>query len=433
MTGPNDTAAATRPHPEAADGTVVTVGAVAHGGHCVARDDGHVVFVRHALPGEVVRIKVTEVGRGFLRADAVEILEPSPERVGPPCPYAGPGACGGCDFQHVSPAGQRRLKADVVVEQLTRVAGRPDLPVTVLPLPGGALGWRTRVQYAADADGVLGLRRHRSHDVVPVDRCLIAHPDIQGLDLTTERWPEGAIVEAVRPAVGDPVVLRWPVRGGTDRSVRVGRWHGRPNQGRHPSAAMVTERAVDREFTIGADGFWQVHPAAADALAAAVVDLLGPRPGERAWDLYGGAGLFAAALSGPLGPSGRVTVVESDPRGAASARRSLADLPGVRVVRADVAVALANPRWRSVDLVVVDPPRSGLGGEVLRPTAALSPRAVGYVSCDPATFARDVQTFATVGYRLETVRAFDAFPMTQHVELVGLLVAVSGAPSGSVD
>jgi tRNA/tmRNA/rRNA uracil-C5-methylase (TrmA/RlmC/RlmD family) len=416
-------------HPDDPTTLRLEVGQVANGGGCVARDDGHVVFVRHALPGELVRAEVTEAGRGFLRADAVEILRASPERVTPPCPFSGPGACGGCDFQHVSPAGQLQLKAAVVAEQLTRIAGRPDIPVTVEPLPGGSLGWRTRVQYAADASGRLGLRRHRSHDVVPIDRCRIAHPDIQAFDLTAERWPDGAIVEVVRPSVGEPVVLRWPVRGGADRGVRgvrVGRWHGRPDPGRHPEsgAATVTERAAGREFTIAADGFWQVHPAAAETLAAEVVDLLEPRPGERAWDLYGGAGLFAAALIGPLGPGGRVSVVESDPRGATAARRSLADLPGVKVVRADVAVALANPRWRSVDIVVADPPRAGLGAEVVRQIAARGPRAVGYVSCDPATFARDVQTFATVGYRLETVRAFDAFPMTHHVEVIGRLTPV---------
>ncbi|HEY9472736.1 MAG TPA: TRAM domain-containing protein, partial [Mycobacteriales bacterium] len=144
------------------------VGPVAHGGHCVARYDGRVIFVRHALPGERVIAKVTEdTGGSYARADAVRVLEPSPDRVAPACAHAGPGRCGGCDFQHVSPDAQRRLKAAVVREQLARIAGTTDVAVTVEELPGGPLGWRTRVQFAVDVDGRVGLRRHRSRQVEP--------------------------------------------------------------------------------------------------------------------------------------------------------------------------------------------------------------------------------------------------------------------------
>src|SRR5581483_5455395 len=152
------------------------VGAIAGGGGCVARDDdGRVVFVRHAIPGERVRVRVTSSTTNFRRADAVEILDPSSDRVVPPCPFAGPGACGGCDFQHVALPAQRALKADRVREQLLRVAG-VDREVTVAPVEGDAdgLSWRTRVKLAVDGDGRAGFRRHRSHDVLPVDRCAIA-------------------------------------------------------------------------------------------------------------------------------------------------------------------------------------------------------------------------------------------------------------------
>jgi tRNA/tmRNA/rRNA uracil-C5-methylase (TrmA/RlmC/RlmD family) len=363
----------------------LVVGPVAHGGHCVARqDDGPVVFVRHALPGERVRAVVTERRRGYLRADAVEVLDASPDRVAPPCPYAGPGRCGGCDFQHATPAAQRDLKAAVVREQLLRLGG-VDVAVRVEPLPGGPLGWRTRVRYAVDPSGRVGFRKHRSHEVVPVDRCLIAHPSIQE-----------------PPAGGAP---------GSTVEVVAGAVEG-----------VVHEKAVGREWTFAAATFWQVHPAAADTLAGAVVDLLDPRPGERAWDLYGGAGLFAAALAPRLGPAGRITVVESDRGGVRAARRNLADLPGVRVVPGDVATVLRNPRWRSVDLVVLDPPRSGAGADVVRSVLRRRPRAVAYVACDPAAFARDVAVFRGEGWRLAELRAYDAFPMTHHVECVGLLL-----------
>jgi tRNA/tmRNA/rRNA uracil-C5-methylase (TrmA/RlmC/RlmD family) len=157
----------------------VTVGPVAHGGHCVARHEGRVVFVRHALPGERVVVRVTEDRQpGYCRADAVEVLEAAPDRVPRPCPYSGPGRCGGCDWQHVAPEGQRRLKAAVVREQLTRLGGLSgDDPVVrdlvVEELPGGPLRWRTRTRFAVDRAGAPGLRRHRSHDLVLLEDCPI--------------------------------------------------------------------------------------------------------------------------------------------------------------------------------------------------------------------------------------------------------------------
>jgi tRNA/tmRNA/rRNA uracil-C5-methylase (TrmA/RlmC/RlmD family) len=381
----------------------VVVGPVAHGGHCVARHDGRVVFVRHALPGERVTAVVTEERKGYLRADAVAVHEPSPDRVEPPCRYARPGGCGGCDFQHVTPAAQRALKATVVREQLRRLAGHDVPDLVVQPLPGGMLGWRSRVQYTVDSAGRLGFHAHRSTVVVPVERCLIASASVQ----PSVGSSGTGVVEAVASSGGDVSVY-------TRRS----RMDSRVVPVTGP--AEVRELAAGREWTVPADAFWQVHPAAPDVLADAVVSMLEPRPGERAWDLYGGVGLFAAALAPRLGPSGPITVVESDPASVDAARHNLADLPQIRVVRADVAKALANPRWRRVDLVVLDPPRSGAGRDVVRAILAREPRAVAYVACDPAAFARDVRTFHEAGWRLTELRAYDAFPMTHHVESVGL-------------
>ncbi len=390
-----------------------TVGPVAHGGHCVARPaDGRVVFVRHALPGERVRAVVTEVRKGYLRADAVEILTASPDRVDPPCPWAGPGRCGGCDFQHVTPAAQRGLKAAVVTEQLRRVGGlTPEeltaLTVRVTPLSiADGLGWRTRVQYTVDSTGRAGLLQHRSHEVVPIDRCRIAHPLVQAAPVLDQEWSTVDGVEVVASAAGEVTLL------GTDRSGRVAPISG---------PAKVHERAAGRDWSVPANSFWQVHPDAADTLAATVVELLAPRPAERAWDLYGGVGLFAAALAPHLDGTGRLTVVEADPRAAAAAQRNLRDLTTVTVVRSDVERALGNPRWRSVDLVVLDPPRTGAGRAVVQAIIDRSPRAVAYVACDPAALARDVRTFREAGWRLAELRAFDLFPMTHHVECVALL------------
>ncbi|MFI5834598.1 class I SAM-dependent RNA methyltransferase [Micromonospora sp. NPDC051300] len=406
--------APSRPGLEEAERVELTVDAVAPGGHCVARVGGQVVFVRHALPGERVVAEVTELHRGFARADAVEILDASPDRVTPPCPYARPGACGGCDLQHVAPAAQLDWKASVVREQLTRLGGLTDervdaLGVRVEALPGGPLGWRSRVRYAVDAAGRAGLLKHRSHEVVPIDRCLIAHPAIQELPVLPPSgvsWPDADAVETVASSGGDVAVVAYADGVATAVS----------------GPERVRETAAGRSFTLPASGFWQVHPAAADALVDAVVELLDPRPGETAWDLYGGAGLFAAALAGRV-DGARVTVVESAPDGVAGARTNLADLSGVEVVAARVETALARRRITGpVDLVVLDPPRAGAGAAVVRGVVAASPRAVAYVACDPAAFARDVRTFAEAGWRLTGLRGFDLFPMTQHVELVGLFL-----------
>jgi tRNA/tmRNA/rRNA uracil-C5-methylase (TrmA/RlmC/RlmD family) len=400
-----------------ADQVEVTVGAPAHGGHCVARHEGHVIFVRHALPGERVIAQITEVHRGYLRADAVTVLAASPDRVPAGCPYAHPGGCGGCDLQHVAPAAQRSWKATVLAEQLTRLgrlsADEVDalgLRVELLPdvVGAGEHGWRTRVRYRVDATGRAGLLKHRSHEVVPIDRCAIAHPVIQELDLLATPWPTVDVLDVVASSGGDLAVL-------ADEAVPV---HG-PGQ--------VREEALDRVWRLPATAFWQVHPAAPIVLTSAVLDLLRPRPGEHAWDLYGGAGLFAAALAERVGVTGAVTLVEVAGDGTRAARDNLADLP-IRVIERTVEQALRSG-LPTPDVVVLDPPRTGAGAQVVRGIVKAAPRAVAYVACDPAALGRDVRTFRELGYRLAAVRAFDCFPMTHHLEAVALFLPSEKSPS----
>ena len=296
----------------------------AHGGHCVARiggQHGQVVFVRHALPGERVTAEITELHKGYLRADAVEIHEASADRVAAPCAYAHPGGCGGCDLQHVDPAAQLGWKTEVVQSLLTRIGGLTadqvkDLSVRVEALPGGPLGWRSRVRYAVDAAGRPGLLQHRSHQVVPIDRCLIAHPHLQELDVTGRLWPDAASIEVVASSGGDVSVLTRPAGGpllvSTESDTLLDAPHGNaPTLLQGPE--RVRERAVDREWLIPPDSFWQVHPAAADTLVSTVLELLKPAEGEISWDLYGGAGLFAAALAERT--KARMIVVESSQAG----------------------------------------------------------------------------------------------------------------------
>jgi tRNA/tmRNA/rRNA uracil-C5-methylase (TrmA/RlmC/RlmD family) len=393
---------------------VVRVGAVAHGGFCVARHEGRVIFVRHTLPGELVRVSVTEgkANSSYWRADAVEVVEPADGRVEPPCPWAGPGRCGGCDWQHVTLEVQRELKAAVVREQLARLA-KLDVDVVVEEVPGDSAGldWRTRVTYAVSDTGQAGLRQHRSHHVVPIDECRIAHPLVRDVPLSGNRWPGGSTVDvSASPATGDCLVL---VDGKRDAS-----FSSTPQD-----ESAVYEEVGGRSFRVTGGGFWQVHPGAAHVLRSAVLDALQPEAGDTAADLYGGAGLFADALAERVGPGGRVTLVESDRVAVADARHNLRDRDVVRIERGRVDHVLRRRGFlRRADLVVLDPPRSGAGRAVVDLVARLEPRRIAYVACDPAALARDLRFFAERGYALANLRAFDLFPMTHHIECVAMLV-----------
>ncbi|GAA5080380.1 tRNA/tmRNA/rRNA uracil-C5-methylase (TrmA/RlmC/RlmD family) [Thermocatellispora tengchongensis] len=406
----------------------ITVDRVANGGWCVGRHEGRVVFVRHALPGERVRVRVTEETARFLRADAVEVLRPSPDRVQAPCPYAGPGKCGGCDWQHATPEAQRRLKARVIEEQFARLAGI-EREVTVEEVPGapGGLGWRTRVQFAVGPDGTPGLRRHRSHEIEPVDACLIAHPEVEAVGAETRNWRGAETVEVIASSTGDRAVVVTPKGRRTvtmpdlgapaDVLVHEGRGRTRAVRGE----GVLHEKVAGRTFRVTGSGFWQVHPGAAQTLLDAVLELGAPRPGEWALDLYCGAGLFAAALAEAVGPEGGVLGVESDDAAVRDARRNLRGLPQARIERGRVETALDRHGIERADLVVVDPPRAGLGRPVVERVAALEAARIVYVSCDPATLARDVAWFAGLGCGLAELRGYDCFPMTSHVECVALL------------
>jgi tRNA/tmRNA/rRNA uracil-C5-methylase (TrmA/RlmC/RlmD family) len=421
---PATTAAGQGPRLAVGDEVQLTVGEVVHGGWCVARPGedgrgGQVVFVRHALPGERVRAVITQVTAKLARADAVAILAASQDRVSRPCPYAGPGGCGGCDWQHASLPAQRQLKAHVISQQLRRIAGI-DRSVTVQELPGHAdgLGWRTRVRFAVGKDGVAGLHRHRSHDIVHIADCLIADPRVTEAGVTRDRWPGARHVDvAVAPGTGESAVL---VAGGARRGA---------------TGRFMTQRAAGRTWRVAAAGFWQVHPAAADVLAGAVLAGLRPAAGETALDLFCGAGLFAGVLAQAVGPAGTVIGIEQDEEAVRDARHNMRQTPWARVHRGDAAEVLGRIGLSGASIAVLDPPRTGADRELIATLCGHDDatglagrpglRAIGYVSCDPATLARDLSVFASHGWHLADLQAFDAFPMTHHVECLAILEPVT--------
>ncbi len=383
------------------------------GGGVGRASDGQVVFVRHALVGELVRVRVTGETSKFLRADAVEVLEASSERVVAPCAYAHPGGCGGCDLQHASSNAQLGWKAFLVAEQLRRVAGLTR-EVTVEPAPSPAHGSRTRVRCVVDEEGYLGLRQYHSHETVTLDQCWIASPRLA--EAFEHRWRGYGEVELRAIGDGEPFAVAW----------REG-FHGQFFDLRSLSNQAFDPTTVSRVnvsgtvMNVSPASFWQSHVDAPTVLSDAVMTNLAAEPGDHVVDFFSGVGLFSVALARVVGARGRITAVESSPSAVRDARVNLEGLAPFKVRQWQVSPRSIADAVYEGDLVVVDPPRTGLARGVAAALARRRPRRVVYVSCDAATFARDVANFVREGLNLQELRVFDLFPMTEHVELVALL------------
>ncbi|MGN7860936.1 class I SAM-dependent RNA methyltransferase [Microbacterium sp. 22303] len=405
------------------------VTAIAHGGVFIARHEGRVVFVSDAIPGERVRARLTDPSSGsgtadsrsFWRAETIEVLEPSEHRR--PHVWAEADVSrapeqrpGGADLGHIAIAHQRVLKRQVLQEALDRFAGggieAPEVAGT-----GTDENWRTRVTLHVDDQGRVGPFAARSHRVVPVAEHVLARPAIDAAARELRGLPEGR-VELIEPADGE---VRRVLRTEVERVA-----HGRRGRRgpRRPAPETIVERVGERSFTLDADGFWQIHPAAAALLDGAVAELLAGHvdPDSAHLDLYGGVGLFSATLA-RLGAH-RITTVESSPRATRHAAANLRDL-GVQAVTARVDRFLragdAGPQGVAGGAVILDPPRSGAGRAVVEDVAALDPAAIAYVACDPVALARDLATFRALGFEPRALRAFDLFPHSHHLETVALL------------
>ena len=338
----------------------VTITSPAHGGHCVGRaDSGQVVFVRHTLPGERVTARVTSVGKGgrFLNADAEEVLQPSTHRVAPACQWAG--RCGGCDFQHGDAHVRRQMAVDVVADLLTRLAGirsihgkAPAAALAWAELEHGAAGTgsRSRARYTVGPDGVLSMRAHHSHDLVPVGICPLGLPEAAQAAADFNGDP-GSEVEFVVDDDGEVVTV---VDGIGDD--------------------LVTRRVNGRVWRLQPTGFWQVHPQAAQTLSDMVSEAVGAKPGEHVLDLYAGAGLFAASVAVAVGGQGRIDAVESSQESVNDGATALADLPQVTFHHADTRRWVRQHRGEAADVVIVDPPRAGVGADAVIDMLRMRPR-----------------------------------------------------------
>nr|WP_029112678.1 TRAM domain-containing protein [Mycobacterium sp. URHB0044] len=385
----------------------LTVGPAANGGSCVARHDGRVVFVRYALPGEVVRARVTGERGSHWHAEAVEIIEPSPDRVDSLCPIAGVDGAGCCDLAFVTPEAARRIKGDVVANQLGRLGGYEWTGMADEVGSTGATGWRTRVRLDTTADGRAGYHRYHSADLVTDLECSQV-PEGMLAGLEARRWPAGAELHVALDDVGERhVVQSGPGRGRKATQVVEGRYE-------------ATQRVGERVWRVPVTAFWQAHRDAAGVYSGLIAEWARLSPGMTAWDLYGGAGVFAAVLAEAVGESGRVLSVDTSRGSARAARAALADLGQVSVVTESVRRALTGQPGRA-DLAVLDPPRTGAGREVVDLLAAAGVPRIIHIGCEAASFARDVGLYRGHGYAVEELRVFDSFPLTHHVECVAVL------------
>ncbi|MBC7590945.1 MAG: class I SAM-dependent RNA methyltransferase [Salinibacterium sp.] len=400
----------------------VDVTNIAHGGVAVARYEGRVVFVAGAIPGERVRARVSEDSKkSFWRAETVEVLEPSEFRQ----PHVWSAAsidrdpaqrAGGAEFGHIQLEHQRELKRQVLAESLQRMA-KVVSDVVVEALPGdeerGGTGWRTRVRLHVDDSGRVGPFAARSHRVIPVTELPLATDELSAAAPLDQNFAGSEHVDVLTPSTGGVRLI-------------IG---GKVAQKR----STITEVVGEREFRLADSGFWQVHRSAALALTSAVQDAIDPDrfdPLAHNLDLYGGVGLLAAAVADRFGPTTKITTVESDAVATDYAADNLAEWLGARSetarverwVRELASSASTSEKSRLARAtIVLDPPRSGAGREVVASIAALAPQQIVYVACDPVAFARDVDFFAGHGYTLNGLRAFDLFPNTHHVEAVATL------------
>ena len=374
---------------------------VAHGGVFIARHDNKVVFVSGALPGEVVNAKVVHDTKTFLRAETLEVIEPSEHRVKHFWKAAFRGA-GGAEFGHIALDYQRTLKTDVLREALSRMAGLGS-DVQVEPAPGDAqangLRYRTRVQLNVDESGTAGPSKVRTNEIVFTRDLPLAVLEIEELGLHLKNFNG---VEKIKIAASNTGNLQWSI----DKKLN--------------GDAQLIERVAGRTFRLSPGSFWQAHKAAPELLTGCVkefADLLGFASEKQNLDLYSGVGLFSATLSNSY-PGAKFLAVESAKQAIEDGERSTQDLPNLKFHKADVLKFLRSQAAGSFDTIVLDPPRSGAANKVVEQLIRLQPRNLIYVACDPVALARDLKTLGSAGYSMKAIRAFDIFPHTHHFETV---------------
>jgi 23S rRNA (uracil1939-C5)-methyltransferase len=409
-----------------------------YGGAFLARVEGKTVFVPLTLPGEQARVRIAEDKRGYATAEAEEIVSAAPERVAPACRHFG--VCGGCHYQHAGYAAQAAFKQAILRETLER--GGVAVPEEMAMLAGEPLAYRNRIRLAFDAKGNPGYRGRRSHAVIPVSECPIAAPLLieaaqAAAEVARQMKPAFRPAEIAFFCNADETALLASVFTASAKKIRFdefaealaervpalqggellldGRKGEQPRTVAHWGAASLLYRAAGFDYRVDRGAFFQVNRWLVEALVERVT---ADRKGALAWDLFAGVGLFARRLTAGFA---RVIAVESAPSATQALAANLKHTSGIPV-RATTLEFLRNSRkGKRPDLIVVDPPRNGLGAESCALLAEIAAPEMVYVSCDPATLARDLNALTNSGYAIQSIALADLFPQTFHLETVALL------------
>jgi len=400
---------------------------MAHGGDALGRHEGKVIFVPYAIPGETVRAEITEDKEHYAFARLVEVLDPSPHRVDPPCPFFGQGKCGGCQWQHIEYSTQLRLKADVLGDQLARI-GEIEEPTVQSTLPDGT-GWsyRNHAQFHPAPGGGLGFQRASSDgggpEVMPIEYCMILHPLVSELYGVIDLDVEGLIRLVLRAGtvtgdrlIGFEMEEDKPPALESDEAVSCVLLLGEGGYANLIGENYITEVVAEHTYRISASSFFQVNTPQAAELVRLALTHLDLKGDETVLDAFCGVGLFTTHVAEQ---AELVIGIESSPSAVDDLLVNTEDLGNVEIVEGaveDVLPEITVP----VDVVLLDPPRGGVERSALDALVELYPRRIVYVSCDPATLARDAKRLGRSDYRLVESHPVDMFPQTYHVESVSL-------------
>ncbi len=399
----------------------------AYGGEAMGRlADGRAVFVPYALPGERVRIRLTESKPRYARGAVETLLETAPDRVAPRCPLYG--QCGGCHYQHVAYPAQLAAKAAIVRDQMARIGGFPDPAVAATVPSPQPWGYRNHIQLHLAPDGRTGFHAPRSDRVVPAEDCPLAAEPLRALMPTLQFEPESGITRVhLRVGAADELML-WlrgndptPPAFSVDFPLSVVYTNPWGEDFVLSGRGYLVMEALGKAFRVSAPAFFQVNIPVAEAIVQHLLEALPLTPATTLLELYSGVGLFSAFLAPRVG---ELVAVESSPAACEDFAYNLDAYDHVSLYEAPAEVALAHlvESGLQPDIVVLDPPRSGLPRDVVDALAALRPQTIAYVSCDPATLARDGKRLARHGYRLRSLTPFDMFPQTYHIETVSFWV-----------
>lgn len=404
---------------------------MAYGGAAVGRYEGRVVFVPYAIAGERVRVEIVEEKKRYAQARLIDVLAPSPDRVQPPCPHFGPGPegpCGGCQWQHIAYPAQVRFKQAILADQLQRIGGFSDPPL-LSPVPSPSpWGYRNQARFGVSPDGQLGYRAMNSQRIIPIRECHIIDPRLLALFQALDLEPAG--LEGVTLRLGtatEELMLVLEMAGDEVPALETDMPLSCVLLFRDGSSVVLVgegdlvEEVAGRRFHISAGSFFQVNTHLAEKLVERVLSYLALTGCETVLEAYSGVGLFTAFLAPH---AARVIAIESNPSAVADAQVNLDEFNHIELYQAEVEEVLPVLEM-ALDAAVLDPPRAGCAPAVIDALIRLRPPRIVYVSCDPATLARDCKRLAMGGYRLAATQLVDMFPQTYHIESVSLLTAQS--------